>query len=360
MMLLLVALPVMFLAAFYGYRKLTLSYDYCGSYGRVDNEAGWVLKPNVSSCLSLKNHLTGEIFFDTNIYTNQLGFRDIEPNRVVPQNAIAMIGDSWTFGYGVNYESSFPYLVSKELNTPTLNMGVPAYGSGSTFQLFSRHVNTIKPKVVVYFSLGLWTRSICRASMVEQTLLPCYFIDQQNQAQFALPRAGLVELSASRSLYPGGYLTSGYNFRDIFSTKPREILQNLKQYVSAFVFKLSGVAVFQEELDSSPKSEDVAKILAFELEQYKNSLMQTDTTFILYDPYGNYAALLTSIQEALGDRFIYLGAERWRDEVAGKFIDMPAIQVKVPKDGHFAEGANLLIAKSIANALTQNGVILRR
>ena len=354
-----VALPLTFLAAFYGYRKLTLSYDYCGSYGQVDNEVGWVLKPNVSSCLSLKNHITGEVFFDTSIYTNQLGFRDIEPSRSAPQHAIAMIGDSWTFGYGVNYEASFPYLISKELDTPTINMGVPAYGSGSTFQLFSRHVETIKPKAVVYLSLGLWARSICRASMVEQTLLPCYFIDQQNQAQFALPPSGLVESSASSHLYPGGYLTSGYKFRDIFLTKPHEILRNFKQSVSAVMFKLFGVVVFQEELDLAPEKEHVAKILAFELEQYKNLLMQHDITFVLYDPYGNYATMLTSIQEALGDRFIYLGAERWQEDVAGKFIDMPQTQVKVPKDGHFAEGANQLIAKSIAKALMRHGVMLR-
>lgn len=356
MIVLMVSLPLTLLAAFYGYRKLTLSYDYCGPYGQVDSKAGWVLKPNASSCLSLKNHLSGEVFFDTKIYTNQLGFRDIATDRVVPKNAVAVIGDSHTFGYGVNFESSFPYLLSKELQAPTINMGVPAYGSGSVFQLFTKHVNTIEPQVVVYFTQGLWTRSICHASMIEQTLLPCYFIDQKGEAQFTLPTPGLVESAARDHVYPGGYLTSGYRFRDMLFIKPLEIVRTTKRYISTFMFKASGLTVFREELDSAPSSDHVTKILAFELEQYKSLFASTQTTFVLYDSGGNYAKVLTSIQEALGNRFIYLGAESWQKDVADNFLGMPQNEIRVPKDGHFAGGANHLIAKSIANALTQNGV----
>lgn len=355
MILLMISLPLGTVAIYYGYRKLTLSYDYCSSYGQVDDVIGWVLKPNASSCLSLKNHLTKEIFFDTKIYTNELGFRDTAPFREVPKNAITLIGDSWTFGYGVNFESSFPHLLSTELKVPTVNMGVPAYGSGSTFQLFSRHNEKLNPSVVIYFTLGLWARSICHSSLVHQTLLPCYFIDEQGQAQFAIPPHGLIESSVSNRVYPGGYLTSGSDFKAMLLNKPQEILQNLKQYISN-AFKKIGVTIFQYELDLTPKNEHVAKILAYELDQYKKLLVNTDTVFLLYDVNGSYANLVMPIQETLGNRFIYAGVDRWNQDVASKFNNLTQNQIRVPKDGHFAEGANSLIAHSIAKLLTENNI----
>lgn len=353
MIALVIAVPVGAVAGYFLYRKLTFSYDYCEPYGQIDRQTGWRLKSSANSCLKLQNHLTGKVYFDTKIYTNMLGFRSASPQTSSAQTRpIAAIGDSWTFGYGVDYDESFPHFLEKELGVATLNLGVPAYGSGSTLQLFSRHFDTLKPSVVVYFTLGLWTRSICRANEVEKTLLPCFWIDQHGDAQFSLPQVGLVEDAAKEHQYPGGYLTSGYKFREMFFIlKPREIAQSISTYMAA-ISKRIGLTTPLENANSSLSDEHTRKILELELRIYKNILANTDTIFVLYDPRGYYVHSLSEIKQALGRRFIYLGAQEWEADVASRFKDLPAGEVTVPGDGHYAVGANRLIAKSLANALS--------
>ena len=62
-----VSIPVLALVlpvgGYLAYRKLTFSYDYCGSYGQFDAALGWRLKPDASSCLSLTNRLKGIVYF---------------------------------------------------------------------------------------------------------------------------------------------------------------------------------------------------------------------------------------------------------------------------------------------------------
>ena len=61
--------------SYFGYKKLTLSYAYCNSFGEIHSEIGWVLKKNIDSCLKLSNKISGEVFFDSSIYTDNNGFR---------------------------------------------------------------------------------------------------------------------------------------------------------------------------------------------------------------------------------------------------------------------------------------------
>ena len=104
-------------SGYFAYKKLSLSYDYCNSFGKIDSEIGWVLEKNVNSCLSLSNKISGEVFFDTKIYTNANGFRTDKIDNNVLSSFLA-IGDSWTFGYGVNGDETYPYYLSKLLKEP--------------------------------------------------------------------------------------------------------------------------------------------------------------------------------------------------------------------------------------------------
>ena len=114
---LIIILPIIGYVGYLSVRKIIFSYHYCGSYGELDEELGWKLKENASSCISLKNYITGKIYFDSKIYTNKMGFRDIKTNRDTPKGAIAVVGASVVFGYGINYEETFPYLLSQKINS---------------------------------------------------------------------------------------------------------------------------------------------------------------------------------------------------------------------------------------------------
>ena len=71
------------------------------------------------------------------------------------------IGDSWTFGYGVNGDETYPYFLSKLLNQHIHNSGIPAFGSASTYLYAKSNIEKFKPKVVIYLTKGLWRRSSC-------------------------------------------------------------------------------------------------------------------------------------------------------------------------------------------------------
>jgi hypothetical protein len=89
---------------------------------------------------------------------------------------------------------------------------------------------------------------------------------------------------------------------------------------------------------------------------YKNRFVDEETVFLLFDPRNYYAQSLEEIKKALGARFIYLGSDAWDAEVFSQFKDLPEKDVKVPGDGHWAEGANRLIAKSMAKRLVEAGL----
>ena len=125
-------LVLVLLSGYFAYKKFTLSYEYCKSFGEIHSEIGWTLKKNIDSCLKLTNKISGEVFFDTKIYTDRNGFRIHKFEQSVSSDILA-IGDSWTFGYGVNGDETYPYFLSKLLEKPIYNSGIPAFGSASTY-----------------------------------------------------------------------------------------------------------------------------------------------------------------------------------------------------------------------------------
>ena len=86
--------PLVLIFGYLGARKLTHSYEYCGSYGRIDDRLGWVLAPNQSSCLSLQNRLRGTTYFASTIFTNDEGLRSSASDSQTQLNAFVAVGDS--------------------------------------------------------------------------------------------------------------------------------------------------------------------------------------------------------------------------------------------------------------------------
>ena len=145
----------------YVYKKLTLSYSYCNSFGEIDPNVGWKLKKNAKSCISLKNYISREVFFDTEVYTNKGGFRDSNENNNISKNAIVAFGDSHTFGYGVNYEDTWPSQLSNKINIDINNIGVPGYSVLSSYLLFKQNIKNLNPKVAIFFNMGSSSRAFC-------------------------------------------------------------------------------------------------------------------------------------------------------------------------------------------------------
>ena len=80
----------------------------------------YTLKPNVSCCFSNPE-------FNTRIHANKAGLRDDDLSLHSP--SIICIGDSFTFGWGVEQENAFPQLLKNLSGKKVLNGGIPSYGT---------------------------------------------------------------------------------------------------------------------------------------------------------------------------------------------------------------------------------------
>ena len=103
-------------------------YDY--KLGQYDNQLFYKFKPGKNRFANLE--------FNTRFEVNSLGMRDDEKSLKHPR--IVCIGDSFTTGWGVENEESFPDLLEQKTNKKTLNMGIPSYGTAREF-LFLEKIN---------------------------------------------------------------------------------------------------------------------------------------------------------------------------------------------------------------------------
>ena len=226
MIFIVVTFPAALVFSYLGVRKLLLSYEYCGPYGQSDSQIGWVLAENHSSCLSLHNRISGEEYFSSEIFTNNAGLRSASPYGNPSKKSIVAVGDSWVFGYGVNFEESWPYHLEQILNQPVNNLGVPNYSAAQAYLLLKRHVELLEPKTVIYHTQGMWLRSACIGKeRPEEILEPCYWINStSNNVELVTPPEGYVSDQIKNHKYPSGFFTAGYDpwkfFRYQASTNP--------------------------------------------------------------------------------------------------------------------------------------------
>lgn len=98
-----------------------------------DPRIGYELKPNIS-----------EKAFRSTITTNELGFRGPELKEEKP--VIAVLGDSITFGYGVEDDESFPAKLQEQFpEYEIVNMGVPGYNMDQEVAVYETKAVSLDP-----------------------------------------------------------------------------------------------------------------------------------------------------------------------------------------------------------------------
>ena len=125
------------------------------------NMAG-IVRPNSDDAIiyDLKPNLS-VMFAGVPLKTNSFGMRNRETTKEKPPGVfrIAMLGDSFAFGWGVNSEDSFPSVLERELqkSAPTgtkievLNFGVPGYSTFQEVEAFKTWGSTFNPDAVIVF-----------------------------------------------------------------------------------------------------------------------------------------------------------------------------------------------------------------
>lgn len=123
-------------------------------YHQYDNELGWTTKENVSGA-DRPNPQEPAV----QVSINGKGYRGKEYPDSKPSGTsrVAILGDSITFGYGVEERDGYPAIAQQKLGPAfqVINRGVTGYGLDQEYLLFKRSVLRQQPDlVIVGFSGG--------------------------------------------------------------------------------------------------------------------------------------------------------------------------------------------------------------
>jgi hypothetical protein len=83
---------------------------------------------------------------------NSHGFRCEEFDSI---DSVVTLGCSWTFGFGLPNEATWPYIVGKNLNLTCYNLGISGASHDTSFRLAYYWLEKIKPKLVIFWNTGL-------------------------------------------------------------------------------------------------------------------------------------------------------------------------------------------------------------
>ncbi|MEM1182008.1 MAG: GDSL-type esterase/lipase family protein [Acidobacteriota bacterium] len=128
-----------------------------------DPDLGWDLVPNASD-----RHSAAE--FDVEIRIDARGLRSPTPSPDAPVSGgalrLAALGDSFTFGHGVEAREAWPAQLGDELaQVVTENLAVTGYGTDQQMLRFEARADELDPDVVV---LGLFAGNVFRNARYEQ------------------------------------------------------------------------------------------------------------------------------------------------------------------------------------------------
>ncbi len=130
-----------------GWRQLR-NYHYGPAtnlrYVVYDETLGWRYRPDTST-----RHKRGT--FDVEVLIDSAGRRtgkECGPERPGGPRMV-FVGDSFTFGLGVEADDTFPCLLARELAAVVFNLGVAGYGTDQEYLAFEASAPGLDPDVVV-------------------------------------------------------------------------------------------------------------------------------------------------------------------------------------------------------------------
>ena len=89
----------------------------------VEFDNDLIYKPRLKNC-NFKN-----IEFNTNISFDEFGRYTRHPHTIEKSNSIAVLGDSFAMGWGVENEETFSAILEKKLDRNVYNLAVSSYGT---------------------------------------------------------------------------------------------------------------------------------------------------------------------------------------------------------------------------------------
>ena len=225
----------------------------CSQY---DSELTYRLRPGMC--------LFSNIEYSDTFRINSAGVRDDERSLHAPE--IIMIGDSYTMGWGVRHDESFPQIVEARVGKTVLDAGISSYGTAREVMSLSRYdTSRLKTLVIQY----------CDNDLAENDAFAAH-----HNSLPVMSRAGYDSLvrqqQGGRGYYFGKYvitlLKSG--FYDRLVVRVRRALGWAPSSAAADVHrrgKYREAELFLNVLANSPVPLDRVRILVLQLNAYDNN-----------------------------------------------------------------------------------------
>lgn len=112
---------------------------------RFDPELTYTYKPGAAS-------LQKNPEFSDSIYINSAGLRDDEASLSAPE--IICLGDSYTMGFGVAQQQTYPQLLERKLGMKVLNAAISSYGTARETMLFKRLDTSALKYVIIQYCIN--------------------------------------------------------------------------------------------------------------------------------------------------------------------------------------------------------------
>jgi hypothetical protein len=114
-----------------------------------DPEIGYVARPNSSVRWTVLGS-DGRPALQYHVHTDRLGARVAHPGAQSPGHVdILMVGDSFTWGHGVEADQTFAFKTITALGGSGANLALASYGTTHSLQMLRRHRH-LTPKLVIF------------------------------------------------------------------------------------------------------------------------------------------------------------------------------------------------------------------
>jgi lysophospholipase L1-like esterase len=161
-----------------------------------DPELGWKYEPNQKVRQRSQD-------FDVAVQIDGSGHRIAgprSPGTSARKPLAVFVGDSLTFGWGVEAAEAFPFLLRHRLGVEVADLGVAGYGTDQSYLNLKRHGLPLRPTLVVYAFCGNDLREVSEG--VRYGRPKPRFRQESGSLALSLPRDSASFLSRHSLLYP--------------------------------------------------------------------------------------------------------------------------------------------------------------
>jgi len=328
----------------------------------LEGEGRFGLSPGFSGTI------TNRVEFRHRVTVNEMGLRGQDPVAVGDSLEIVALGDSFTFGIGVEDGETWPARLEEALSRPGVpadvhNLGVPGYGAPEAVARLERLGAMLRPRLILLalfvgndlqeaaepdagIHRGLIRRGGAKRSAGFQEWL-YYHSHLFVFLKTALPTGPYEAVRARLGMGESGRSRRLRREMEVYRTPPGEVIERGREATDKALGRLVEVA---RELDASLAAMIIPDVLQLHPERWRASLDQLGLDPRSHDP-GAPARILAELLDRHGIPTITLAAAFREAERRGERINYPI-------DRHWTPSGHDLAARELAAFVAGEGILL--